>query len=113
MGRKRNTGSQRIETLPLQTDAEGNIRYDMILRQRGGPENRIVHAQLKDLTEKDIKEDDESLARPDEETVKAATEKTRLALEKLVDGQGLMFVQMLSLATDILPPIRSDQSSPT
>ncbi|KAJ3174735.1 mRNA splicing protein [Geranomyces variabilis] len=86
MGRKRNTGAQRIETLPLQTDGDGNIRYDRILRQGDKTDNKIVHSQFKDLSEKDIK-DDESLERPDEELIKATAEKTRKALEKLVDGK--------------------------
>ncbi|TPX59710.1 hypothetical protein PhCBS80983_g02299 [Powellomyces hirtus] len=87
LGRKRNAGSQRIETLPLQTDGDGNIRYDMILRQGDKDGKKIVHSQFKDLSEKDIKEDDESLERPDEDTVLETANKTRMALEKLVDGR--------------------------
>ncbi|KAJ3085800.1 SNW domain-containing protein 1, partial [Quaeritorhiza haematococci] len=92
MGRKR-TGSNntnKAETLPLQTDAQGNVRYDMILHSAGGArqEGKIIQSQLKDLKPMDIKEGyDPALARPDEETVKDITEKTRLALEKIVDSK--------------------------
>ncbi|KAJ3293162.1 mRNA splicing protein [Borealophlyctis nickersoniae] len=84
MGRKRDGSSNRVDHLPLQTDGEGNIRYDMILRQGDKDGKKIVHAQLKDMTEQDIVEGDE-LARPDEEAVKEITEKTRAALEKIVE----------------------------
>ncbi|KAI9017470.1 SKIP/SNW domain-containing protein [Gaertneriomyces semiglobifer] len=86
MGRKRNSG-QRIETLPLQTDGEGNIRYDLLLRQGNKDDKKVVHAQFSDMVEKDIADDDESLLRPDEETIRETAERTRAALEKLVDGK--------------------------
>ncbi|KAJ3006580.1 SNW domain-containing protein 1 [Thoreauomyces humboldtii] len=87
LGRKQTGTAQRIETLPLQMDGDGNIRYDLILRQGEKNDKKVVHAQFKDLSEKDIKDDDESLERPDEETVAKTAEATRQALEKLVDGR--------------------------
>ncbi|KAJ3108475.1 mRNA splicing protein [Phlyctochytrium planicorne] len=83
MGRK--TGGKGASTLALQTDAEGNLRYDMVLRQ-GQRSNKVIHSQFKDITEKDIASADE-LARPSEEEVQASAEKTREALEKLVDSR--------------------------
>ncbi|KAJ3046144.1 mRNA splicing protein [Rhizophlyctis rosea] len=84
MGRKRSSNTRTSETLPLQTDAEGNLRYDLILRQ-GRDDKQIVHGQYKDMVEKDITEEDEG--RPDEEEVKEVTEKTRQALEKIMEGR--------------------------
>ncbi|KAI9105748.1 SKIP/SNW domain-containing protein [Phlyctochytrium arcticum] len=86
MGKKRAGGSQRIETLPLQTDGEGNIRYDMILRSGDKNSKAIVHAQLKDLQEQDVLEADE-LQRPDEDTIRETAERTRAALEGRVDAK--------------------------
>ncbi|KAI8822453.1 SKIP/SNW domain-containing protein [Fimicolochytrium jonesii] len=87
LGRQRSASAKRIETLPLQTDGDGNIRYDLILRQGDKDGKKIVHSQFSDILEKDVKEDDASLERPDEDTIRETTEKTRLALEKLVDGR--------------------------
>ncbi|CAG8688636.1 2153_t:CDS:2, partial [Racocetra fulgida] len=74
--------------LPLQVDAEGNIRYDAIARQ-GHAESRIVHSQFKDLVPVNQRSDIEqiTLDRPSEEEVKETTEKTREALEKIVQGK--------------------------
>ncbi|CAG8535861.1 6178_t:CDS:10 [Cetraspora pellucida] len=74
--------------LPLQVDAEGNIRYDAIARQ-GHTESRIVHSQFKDLVPVNQRSDIEqiTLDRPSEEEVKETTEKTREALEKIVQGK--------------------------
>ncbi|KAJ3056812.1 mRNA splicing protein [Rhizophlyctis rosea] len=85
MGRKRSSNTRTSETLPLQTDAEGNLRYDLILRQ-GRDDKQIVHGQYKDMLEKDIK-DDEELTRPDEEVINETTERTRQALEKIMEGR--------------------------
>ncbi|KAJ3103788.1 SNW domain-containing protein 1 [Phlyctochytrium bullatum] len=81
MGRK--TAGRQESTLALQTDAEGNLRYDVVLRQ-GARDGKIIHSTLKDLAEKDV-EDAEKLARPSDEEVRVVAERTREALEKLVD----------------------------
>src|SRR5262249_15634375 len=44
MGRAPGKGSN---ALPVQLDADGNIKYDMILRQ-GGNKDRLIHSRLKD-----------------------------------------------------------------
>lgn len=85
MGRKQTMGNNISESIPLQTDAEGQIRYDLVLHQQTvGRELKTVHSGLDSMTEKDT---DKAEERPDEEHVELVTEKTRLALEKLVNGR--------------------------
>ena len=48
---------------------------------------QVVHSKFQDLLPKQIDDDDPSFERPDEEYIKDNTEKTRLALEKLVSGK--------------------------
>ena len=85
MGRKGTASTS--NALAIQVDAEGKVKYDQIARQ-GHNENRIVHSSFKDLIPLRQRADagDLSLERPNEEEVAAATEKTKLALEKLVSG---------------------------
>ena len=85
MGRKGTASTS--NALAVQVDAEGKVKYDAIARQ-GHSENRIVHSSFKDLIPLRQRADagDLSLERPSEEEVAAATEKTKLALEKLVNG---------------------------
>ena len=85
MGRKGTASTS--NSLAVQVDAEGKVKYDAIARQ-GHSENRIVHSSFKDLIPLRQRADagDLSLERPSEEEVAAATEKTKLALEKLVNG---------------------------
>ena len=77
-------------TLALQVDAEGNVRYDAIALQ-GQRSGKIVQSQFKDLVplshRKDLDETERMLERPSEDEVQATTEKTRAALEKLVNGK--------------------------
>ena len=47
----------------------------------------MVHSKFQDLVPKQIEEDDPSFERPDEEAIQDSTEKTRLALEKLVSSK--------------------------
>jgi SNW domain-containing protein 1 len=85
MGRKGTASTS--NALAIQVDAEGKVKYDAIARQ-GHSENRIVHSSFKDLIPLRQRADagDLSLERPSEEEVAAATERTKLALEKLVNG---------------------------
>lgn len=73
--------------LAVQVDAEGKVKYDAIAR-RGHNDQRIIHTSFKDLIPLRQRADvgEISLDRPSEEEVAAATEKTKLALEKLVMG---------------------------
>ncbi|KAI6036414.1 SKIP/SNW domain-containing protein [Pisolithus microcarpus] len=87
LGKKK---TQAGNTLALQVDSEGNVRYDAIAHQ-GQRQGKIVQSQFKDLVplahRKDLDEDQRELDRPSEEEVQATTEKTRQALEKLVTGK--------------------------
>ncbi|CAG8555980.1 3309_t:CDS:2, partial [Acaulospora colombiana] len=86
MGRSK--ASKSGGALPLQVDAEGNIRYDDIARQ-GHNKSRVIHSQFKDLVPVNQRSDIEQInfERPGEEEVKETTEKTREALEKIVQGK--------------------------
>ncbi|KAI6045613.1 SKIP/SNW domain-containing protein [Pisolithus marmoratus] len=87
LGKKK---TQAGNTLALQVDSEGNVRYDAIAHQ-GQRQGKIVQSQFKDLVplahRKDLDDDQRNLDRPSEEEVQATTEKTRQALEKLVTGK--------------------------
>ncbi|KAK2748504.1 mRNA splicing protein [Myotisia sp. PD_48] len=85
MGRK--DSSAKSNALTLQVDAEGKVKYDTIAKQ-GHAANRIVHASFKDLIPLRQRADmgELSLDRPSQEEVEAAKEKTKAALEKLVNG---------------------------
>lgn len=85
MGKKGTASTS--NALAIQVDAEGKVKYDAIARQ-GHSESRIVHLSFKDLIPLRQRADagDLSLERPSQEEVAASTEKTKLALEKLVTG---------------------------
>ncbi|KAF7490601.1 SNW domain-containing protein 1 [Sarcoptes scabiei] len=80
---------QKIErkknALPIQHDDQGNIKYDVILRQ-SSDKNKIVYSKLQDLLPKEILNQDE-LLKPDEEEIQKSTESTKAALEKLIQGK--------------------------
>ena len=73
--------------LALQVDAEGKVKYDAIARQ-GHSDSRIVHSNFKDLIPLRQRADagDISLERPSEDEVAESTEKTKMALDKLISG---------------------------
>ena len=73
--------------LAIQVDGEGKVKYDAIARQ-GHSDDRIIHSNFKDLIPLRQRADagDISLDRPDAEEVAASTERTKMALEKLVSG---------------------------
>ncbi len=73
--------------LALQVDAEGKVKYDAIARQ-GHSDSRTIHSNFKDLIPLRQRADagDISLERPSEEEVAQSTEKTKMALEKLISG---------------------------
>ncbi|KAI0807707.1 pre-mRNA-processing protein 45 [Fomes fomentarius] len=77
-------------TLALQVDSEGNVRYDAIALQ-GQRTGKYVQSQFKDLVplaaRKDLDETQRGLDRPSEDEVQSTTDKTRAALEKLVNGK--------------------------
>ncbi|KAK0239791.1 SKIP/SNW domain-containing protein [Armillaria nabsnona] len=87
MGRKKASSGN---TLALQVDSEGNVRYDAIAQQGQRPDKRI-QSQFKDLVpllhRKDLEDSDRTMDRPSEEEIQATADKTRAALEKLVNGK--------------------------
>ncbi|SCZ88113.1 BZ3501_MvSof-1269-A2-R1_Chr10-2g02432 [Microbotryum saponariae] len=95
MGRKSKSNSG--NTLALQVDADGNVRYDAIAfdrrylssAQQGHRDGRLVQSSFKDLipmaNRTDIKVRD--MERPSEEEVQTTADRTKAALEKLVQGK--------------------------
>ncbi|KAG8894574.1 mRNA splicing protein [Tulasnella sp. 403] len=85
MGRKKASAGG---TLALQVDAEGNVRYDAIALQ-GQREGRKIQSQFKDLVplnnRQDLTDVDRSMDRPSEEEVQETADRTRAALEKIVN----------------------------
>lgn len=81
---KKNT-SKSSNALPVQLDAQGRVKYDAILKQ-GHKKDKVVHSKFTDLVPAHLKSDnDDEFMRPDEEEVKSVTDKTREALEKVVN----------------------------
>ncbi|RKP25416.1 SKIP/SNW domain-containing protein [Syncephalis pseudoplumigaleata] len=85
MGRKKDASGK---TLALQVDAEGNVRYDAVVRQ-GHDKNRLVQTQYRDLVPLRNRVDagEVSLDMPDEEEIQQTTDRTREALEKIITGK--------------------------
>lgn len=74
--------------LTLQVDSEGNVKYDAIARQ-GHSSDRIIHTSLKDMVplkeRKDVDVEKIAMDRPSEEEVMSVAEKTKAALERIVN----------------------------
>ncbi|KIJ69183.1 hypothetical protein HYDPIDRAFT_179060 [Hydnomerulius pinastri MD-312] len=87
LGKKK---TQAGNTLALQVDSEGNVRYDAIAQQ-GQRNGKFVQSQFKDLVplshRKDLTDEQRAMERPSEEEVQETAERTRQALEKLVTGK--------------------------
>ncbi|GAA5813830.1 hypothetical protein MFLAVUS_007317 [Mucor flavus] len=89
MGRKDSkVNDSKGGALTLQVDSDGNVKYDAIARQGHG-DDRIIHSSYKDMVpfqeRKDVDVDKLVMDRPGEEEVQSVAEKTRLALEKIVN----------------------------
>ena len=70
--------------LAVQLDAQGEVKFDSIVKQGVANKNKIVYSKFTDLLPKQVTEEDPDLARPDPDAVKETTDKTRKALEALV-----------------------------
>lgn len=81
MGRDRQIASN---ALPVRVDQEGKVKYDDLLRA-GQKQDKVIHSKFQDLLPAQIRKDDPELARPDEDTLKETTDKTRQALEREVN----------------------------
>lgn len=91
MGRKDKMNAERKGgALTLQVDSDGNVKYDAIARQ-GHSDDRIVHSSFKDLVpikeRKDMEADKLVMDRPGQEEVESVAEKTRMALERIVNSK--------------------------
>ncbi|KAF8651492.1 hypothetical protein AX16_004790 [Volvariella volvacea WC 439] len=87
MGKKKASSGN---TLALQVDSDGNVRYDAIAHQGQRPD-KIIQSQFKDLVplahRKDLDDSARNMERPSEEEVQATADRTRAALEKLVNSK--------------------------
>ncbi|KPV72312.1 uncharacterized protein RHOBADRAFT_46766 [Rhodotorula graminis WP1] len=77
-------------TLALQVDADGNVNYGAIAQQ--GQRNGVhVQSSFKDLVplsqRTDVDKDVMAMERPSEEEVQSTTDRTKAALERLVQGK--------------------------
>lgn len=81
MGRK---GKQSSQVLALTTDSTGKVRHDVIAKV-GQRDGKIVHSSKEAITSKQL--DDEALRKPDDDAIAENTERTRLALEAMVNAK--------------------------
>lgn len=81
LGRK----NKMSNALAIQLDPEGNIKYDAIARQ-GASQDQVIYSKHTDLVPKEVLDADggPDLQRPGEETISEITEKTRVALQKII-----------------------------
>lgn len=68
----------------VDVDEQGRVRHDAIVRQ-GTNRDKIVHSRMNSVREKEG--DKETLAAPTQDEADSTTERTRLALEKIVGGK--------------------------
>ncbi|KAJ1562068.1 Puff-specific protein Bx42 [Nowakowskiella sp. JEL0078] len=72
-------------TLTLQTDADGTVKYDMLVKQHAR-EGQMIQTKFEDLVPMSIgDEEDDRWKRPGPDIEKETMEKTVQALEKIVD----------------------------
>ncbi|XP_072171805.1 SNW domain-containing protein 1-like [Diadema setosum] len=84
MGR---TKTNKSNAVAKTVDAEGNIRFDALARIGHG-KDKVIHSRPQDLLPREIgNDDDPDLQRPDEEAIEETAEKTRNALEKIVQSK--------------------------
>jgi SNW domain-containing protein 1 len=77
-------GSKSTAVIAVDVDETGQVRYDAIVKQ-GTNKDKIVRSTLADMKEKSGDED--KLALPEEDEEQAIADKTKLALEVLLDGK--------------------------
>lgn len=78
------TKAKTSNAIAVQLDSQGDVKFDLIARQGNKSNNKIIYSKYTDLLPKQVNEEDPDLMRPDAETIKEHTEKTRKALEELV-----------------------------
>lgn len=78
-------------TLALQTDANGSVRYDLVLHGQGSQSgNKLIQSSYTDLMAKDVP--GEGYAKPSEEELKETTDKTRAVLDSIVNGERTVLI---------------------
>lgn len=77
-------GIRSTALVPVVMDQTGSLRSDMIVRQ-GSNKNKIIQSEMSDLKGKAV--DADKVAMPNEDEEAAVAEKTRLALESLIDSK--------------------------
>ena len=77
-------GQKSSALVTVQVDESGKIRTDMIVKQ-GGNKDKIVQSQMSDIKEKEA--DADKMALPEEKEINDTAEKTRLALEALIQSK--------------------------
>ncbi|XP_062502914.1 SNW domain-containing protein 1-like isoform X2 [Corticium candelabrum] len=84
MGQSKKTSTN---TLALQIDSDGRVKYEAIAKQGHG-KDKVVHSRFHELVPAEIRSGfDPDLVRPDEEEMQKMTEKTKAALEKVVNSK--------------------------
>ncbi|KAF7639786.1 SKIP_SNW domain-containing protein [Meloidogyne graminicola] len=81
---KPGTGAK--NTVALQFDSEGKLRFDELTRIGHG-KDKIVHSRLSDMKSKIIDDEDETFKKPTEDEINETTEATRVALEKITTAK--------------------------
>lgn len=76
-------------TLSLQVDEDGNVRYDAIVQQgrKSGQKVQSSSLDLVPLSQRSSKDQSSSLEKPSEESIKETADRTRLALEAITQGK--------------------------
>lgn len=94
MGKKKSSTSKSTsqasngaQSLAIQLNAEGEVKFQDLIARQGATKDKIIHSKFTDLLPKQITDDMPDLHRPDAETIKENTEKTRRALEAMVSAQ--------------------------
>lgn len=77
-------GSKSTAVIAVDVDEKGEVKYDAIIKQ-GGNRNKIVQSSIQDIKEKEG--DKDALAMPAVDEERATAERTRLALEMLLDSK--------------------------
>lgn len=82
-----NNKSSSSSAIAVQLDAQGDVKFSDLIARQGQSKNKIVYSKFTDLLPKQVTEEDGDLARPDPDAVKETTEKTKRALEALVQAK--------------------------
>ena len=72
--------------LTKQLDASGKVKYDAVAKY-GHSKDKVVHSKFQDLVPMVMREGDPELERPNDDAVRETTEKTKNALELLVQSK--------------------------